>query len=151
MIPVPSGGHSTDTAPLDRNLDRRRFFRPARCLDVERLASLGERRSFTGGALVAAHDHVDIERIEFEPAANAAGFLSCNEGRPGAEERVNDNVAPVRDVEQRVLKEGGWLYRRMILEASPCVGPKRRGSGISQTFERQRPRFPSSTLLICGA
>ena len=51
------------------SLTRRRFPRPARRQHVECLASLGERRSFTGGALVAAHDYIDIKRIEFDPAA----------------------------------------------------------------------------------
>jgi hypothetical protein len=78
--------------------------------------------------LIAAHDHIDIERVELDPAKDAAGLVSSDEGRARAEEWVDDNVAAIGEVEERVLENGGRLDGRMVLEATTDVGTERRGA-----------------------
>jgi hypothetical protein len=81
--------------------------------------------------LVAPYDHVNVERVELDPATDAASGLGGDEGRAGAEERVNDDVATIGKVEERVLEHGGWLDGRVILEPSGGIGAERRGARIS--------------------
>src|SRR5580658_2689166 len=112
-------------------LGPRRIFRTSRCQLTENLAGLHEDRGLAAGRLVATHDDVDVERIELDTAADAAGFLCGDEGRPGPEERVQHDVASVGKVEERVLDHCGRLNRRMVLEASARVRAQRGGAGIS--------------------
>ena len=65
------------------------------------------------------------------------------------EERVDDDVAPVGQVQQRVLDHRGRLDGRMVLDRGGRRSQARRRR--DSPFERQRPRLPSSTLLTCGA
>ena len=57
-------------------------------------------RGRTGVGLPAPHDDIDVERIEFEPIAPAAGALGCHQGRAAAEEGIEDDVAAARAVEK---------------------------------------------------
>src|SRR5271170_4432880 len=110
-----------------QRLGPRRIFRTSRRQLTEALASLNEDCGLAAGRLVATHDDIDVERIELDTAADAAGFLCGDEGRPGAEERVEHDVAAVGEVEERVLQHGGGLDGRMVLEASARVRAERRG------------------------
>ncbi len=67
----------------------------------------GRRETFSpreAGGLVAADDHVDVERIELDAAAYATGRLRGDEGRAGPEERVDNNVAAAGKVAECVLE-----------------------------------------------
>ena len=55
--------------------------RPPRTQRCEALACVDEGRRVARGDLIAADDHVDIERVEFDAAADAAGLLGRDERR----------------------------------------------------------------------
>jgi hypothetical protein len=88
---------------------------------------LDENRWVACRRFIAAHDHIDVERVELDPATDAAGLVGSDEGRARAEEWVDDNVAAIGEVEERVLENGGRLDGRMVLEATTGVGAERRG------------------------
>ena len=46
---------------------------PTRLQRLVRLAGLDEDCRIAGSGLIATYDHIDVERIEFDPAADAAG------------------------------------------------------------------------------
>src|SRR5208282_2871704 len=50
----------------------------------------------------APDDDVDIERIEFEPKTTPPGAFGGHQGRAAAKKRIEDDVAPIRAVEQGV-------------------------------------------------
>ena len=52
--------------------------------------------------LPAAHDHVDIKRIELEPAALPAGAFCGHQRRAAAQEGIEDDIAAPRTVENGV-------------------------------------------------
>jgi hypothetical protein len=62
---------------------------------------LDEDRWVACRGLIAAHDYVDVERIEFDPAADAAGPVGGDESRTGTEERVDDDLPAVLVVSAR--------------------------------------------------
>ena len=70
---------------------------------LERLAGLDENRLVAGRGLKAPHDHIDVERIELDAAADATGLVGRDEGRARAKERVDDDVAAVGEIEKGVL------------------------------------------------
>ena len=82
---------------------------------------------------IASDDNIDVERVELDPATDAASGLGSDQSRPGAEEGINHVLTPIGDVKQRVLRQGGRLDCRVILEASPGVGAKQRGSGTGNS------------------
>jgi hypothetical protein len=43
-------------------------------------------------------DNIDIERVELDPATDAASGLGGDQGRPGAEEGINHDVDPIGDI-----------------------------------------------------
>ena len=92
-----------------------------------------------------------IERVELDAATDPAGLIGGDEGRARAKEWVDDDVATIGEVEERVLEHRGRLDGRMVLEARRASEPSDEAPGYVQTFERQRPRLPSSTLLTWGA
>lgn len=68
---------------------------------LERLAGIGQNGILARGPLVAADDDVDVERIELDAATDTADLVGGNQGRPGAKERVNDDVATIGEIEER--------------------------------------------------
>ncbi len=108
----------------------RQLRRPTALQLVVRLAGLGEDRWVVCRGLIAAHDYIDVEWIEFDATADAASPVCGDEGRTGTEERVKDDVIAFGDVEDGVLEHGGRLDGRMVLETAACVGAERRGAGI---------------------
>src|SRR5260370_42631227 len=52
--------------------------------------------------LPAAHDHVDVKRIEFEPTALSADAFCGHQRRAGAQEGIEDDIAASRTVENGV-------------------------------------------------
>ena len=64
-----------------RRPGRRRLPLAPRRQLMEALTRLGESRSIAASGLVAANDHVDIERVELDATTDAAGFLGCDERR----------------------------------------------------------------------
>ena len=113
----------------------------------KRLAGLDMRRSLARGKFIPTDDDVDIERIELDAAANAASLLGGDEGRARAEERVDDDVAPVGQVQQRVLDHRGRLDGRMVLKAWGGVGAKRGGAGIGPDVRAPAPAFAELDLV----
>ena len=74
---------------------------PCRELD-ERLAGAVEGSRAPGRGLIPAQDDIDVERVELDAEAASAGSLGGDEGRAGAKERVEDEVAAVGDVEEGI-------------------------------------------------
>ena len=94
LVPAFNGAFlSSDSkdAPWDR------FGAPLR---QRRSVGLDEKRGFACGGLIATQNHVNVERIELDAAADATGLVGCDEGRAGAEERVEHDVAPIGEVQQ---------------------------------------------------
>ena len=55
---------------------------------LERLAGLDENRLVAGRGLKAPHDHIDVERIELDAAADATGLVGRDEGRSSTPVRL---------------------------------------------------------------
>jgi hypothetical protein len=83
-------------------LDRCCFTCPTRGYRLERLAGLGENRQVARRGFIAAYDHIDVQRIEFDASAHTLGLLGGNESRAGAEKWINDDIAAIGEVEERV-------------------------------------------------
>jgi hypothetical protein len=58
-----------------RSLDRCCFTCPTRGYRLERLAGLGENRQVARRGFIAAYDHIDVQRIEFDASAHTLGLL----------------------------------------------------------------------------
>src|ERR1700722_11218800 len=96
-------------------------------------AALGMDRALAGHALPAADGDVDIKRVDFDAAADAAGALRRHQGRPAAQKRIEHNVAAPRAIEKRVGDEPDRLDGRMqLVEASLLarLGEGRRARGF---------------------
>ena len=61
-------------------LERCCFTYPTRGYRLERLAGLGENRQVARRGLVTAYDHIDVQRIDFDASAHAAGLVCGDEG-----------------------------------------------------------------------
>jgi hypothetical protein len=66
---------------LNLGLDSHLFQRQTRGQKVEGLAGLDENRWVTRRGLVTSDDHIDIERVEFDAAANTPGLVGGDQGR----------------------------------------------------------------------
>jgi hypothetical protein len=76
--------------------------------------------------LLAAHDHIDVERVELDPATDAAGLVGGDEGRAGAEERVDDDIAAMvrSSTASSSMAVGltiGWPCRTLLGIARPSA------------------------------
>jgi hypothetical protein len=91
-------------------------FGPVRANSRRATPSVARRR------FIASNDHVNTERVEFDAAADAAGLAGGDECRSGAKKRVDDDVAAIREIQERVLEHGGRLDCRIVFEASSGVG-----------------------------
>lgn len=100
-----------------------------------------------GDLLIPAHDDVDIERIEFHAPADAARLLGRDQGRAGAEERIEDDVAPVRHVVQRIDEHGDGLHGRVVLEPLPGIGAQGRGARVGPKV-RSMPALSSEIDVV---
>jgi hypothetical protein len=58
---------------------------PAEPPKLKRLAGLDKARASARGKFIPADDHLDVERIEFDTAADPASFVGGDERRAGAE------------------------------------------------------------------
>ena len=67
---------------------------------------------------VSAHDHLDIERVQVDTPADVADLVGGYEGRARAEEWVDDDVAAIGEVEERVREHRGRLGGRVVLKAA---------------------------------
>ena len=79
-------------------------------------ASLDEGRGYARGGLEAADDYIDIQRIEFDATADAAGLLGCDEGWRGWRLSYRQDRNKVQ-YEALVLSRG--LYGRAGITAAP--------------------------------
>src|SRR3974377_442673 len=69
-----------------------------------------------GGARVglpAAHDRVDVKRIEFEPAASPAGAFCGHQRRAAAQEGIKEDIAAPGACENGVSDHGDGLEGRV--------------------------------------
>jgi len=71
--------------------------------------------------LPAPHDDIDVERIELEPIAPAAGTLGRHQGCAAAEEGIEDDIAAVGAVENHVGDRSDRLYRRVKRRKLPFL------------------------------
>ena len=90
---------------------------------VERLAGLDKNCWVAGCDRVLAHDHLDIERVQVDTPADVADLVGGYEGRARAEEWVDDEVAAIGEVEERVGEHRGRLGGRVALKAA-AGGPR---------------------------
>ena len=89
-------GLSVESAPLDpSSLNRRCFPFPTSAERLEGFPGLDQNRWLACRHLAAPYDHVDIKRIKFDPATDPASGLGGDEGRAGAEERVDEKIAAI--------------------------------------------------------
>lgn len=116
-------------APPHAALDPCCFACPTRGYRLERLAGLDENRCVASCGRVTAHDHIDVQRVEFDTSAQTLGLLGGNESRAGAEERINHDVAAIAEIEERVLQHGDRLDGWVILEAAAGVGAEDEAPG----------------------
>src|ERR1700746_1555366 len=75
-------------------------------------------RAAAGQRLPATDNRIDVESIELQPVATAAGALGGDQGRAAAEKGVEHDVAAGRAVEDRVGNHcyglHGWVQRQEI-------------------------------------
>ena len=64
--------------------------------------------------LPAFDDHIDILWIEFQPVAHAPGHLGGDERCSAAQERIVDEFAPLRVIQNRFAHQFDGFLRRMI-------------------------------------
>ena len=114
---------------------------PTRAKRLERLAGLDENRGLAGRRLIAPDDHVDVERIELDAATDASGLFGGDESRARPKEGVDDDIAAVGEVEERVLEHCGWLHCRMVLKTTASIGAKGRGSRIGPDIRAPATAF----------
>jgi len=72
------------------------FVTPAARDRCEGLTRVGEDNGCARCRLIASDDDIDLERIELDAATHPSGTLGGYQGRPGAEEGVENNIATVR-------------------------------------------------------
>ena len=96
---------------------------------TEGLPGIDEHRGLTGSPLVTTDDHIDVERIELDSATDAAGLVGGDEGRTGAEERVDNDIAAIGEIEESVLEQGGGLDCRMVLRPRRASEPSDEAPG----------------------
>ena len=73
----------------------------------------------------------NIERVEFDAAADAVHLVGGDQRRPRSEERVEDDVPRVSEVEQSVGEQFGGLDGGVILKPAARVGAQRGRAGVS--------------------
>ena len=100
------------------------FVTPAARDRCEGLSRVGEDNGCARCCLIAPDDDVDVEWIELDTAAHPPGILGSHKCRPRAEEGVENNLATVREIDQRILQHCGRFHRRMILETFSGVRSK---------------------------
>ena len=81
----------------------------------EGLASVGENYGYACCRLITPNDDIDLEWIELNAAAHPTGILGGDQGRPGVEEGIENNLTTVCQVDQRILQHCGWFHSRMVL------------------------------------
>src|SRR5262249_20201973 len=91
---------------------RRLVMTPAGRYLFEGRASVGENNGCARFRLIASNNDVDVEWIELDAAAHPSSILGSDQGRPRAEKRVENNLATVCQVDQRVLQHCGWFHSR---------------------------------------
>src|SRR5258705_10635105 len=81
----------------------------------EGLARVGENNGSARFRLIASDNDIDVEWIQLDAAAHPPGILGGDESRPGAEARVENNIANVRQGGQRILQRCGCVHSRLVL------------------------------------
>src|SRR5580658_4405376 len=97
-----------------------------RFLQLERSkvdAALGMDRALAGHALPTADGDIDVERVDLDAAADAAGALRGYQGRPATQKRIEHNVAADRAVKKRVSDQRERLDGRMQLVETALLTP----------------------------
>ena len=111
--------------------DRRsRLRRPPRRQNRKVLARLVESGDFACGRLKTTDDHIDIERVEFEPAANTPRLVRGDERGARTQERVKDNIPAMGEVDSASSIMAAGLTGRMLLKSATGVRAQRPSSGI---------------------
>ena len=99
------------------------------------------------GGFIAANDDVDIQGIEFDTAADAAGGLACDQRRAGSQERVEHDLAFLRQIVQRLDQHRGGLDRWVVLEPLSRIGALRRRARIGPEV-RSMASFPTELDIV---
>jgi hypothetical protein len=134
-LPPSAAARRQSRRQLEPALAPRLFQRPVRRQRLERLAGLDENRRVAGRGLKAPHDHIDVERIELDAAADATDLVGRDEGRARAKERVDDDVAAVGEIEKGVLAYMLKLRDRVVLETSRNARTKKCATCVSNSGE----------------
>lgn len=77
----------------------------------KRFASISMRSLPAGYLLMSADNDVNVERVELDTATTAAGLLGRDQCRSGSKKRIEHHIAPVGQVEDRVLQQSHWFDR----------------------------------------
>src|SRR5271157_5532523 len=75
----------------------------------------------------ATDRNVDVEGVDLDPTADAARPLRRHQGRAAAEERVEDDVATDRAIEERVGDQPDRLHGRVQLIETSLLARLREG------------------------
>ena len=80
---------------------------------VEAVSCGGVDGAVPGEMLPTANRGIDIKRIEFHSATDAADALGCQQRRAAAEKGVEDEIAAGRTIEDRIGDQRDRLYGRV--------------------------------------
>lgn len=98
--------------------------------------------------LPPANCYIHILGIDLNAITDTAYAFGSNQRAAGTEERIEDNVAASRAIEDRIGEQLNGFHGR-VQGQQPSSPPFERLLilGYSQTFVRFRPKRPSCTLL----
>ena len=109
-----SGTHSSGLITQSACV-RRLLVTPAGGYLFEGRASVGKNNGCARFRLIALNNDIDVEWIELYAAAHPPGIFGSDQGRPRAEKGIQNDLATVCQIDQRVLQHCGWFHSRMIL------------------------------------
>ena len=73
------------------------------------------------GPLPATNGNVDIQRVEFDNAREAAGPFSCQDRCAAATKGIKDEPVPTAAVTDQIRDQSNWLDGRMKFKiTAPC-------------------------------
>ena len=95
---------------------------PTTCLKLcEGFTGLGQDWARNCSRLVTLDDEINLDWIELNAIADAAGLLGRDQGGTGTQEGINDDVTSTSDIKEGVDQHCGRLGGRMILEATTGI------------------------------
>src|SRR5262245_5095320 len=100
------------------------------CDSGKRLAGFLESGLLARELLPATDRYIDVDRIEFDAARNAASLFGGDEDGTAADEGIQHQVAATGAVAQSVGNQGNGLWRWVVLVHFVGAGPRDVGTWI---------------------